>query len=350
MKYHFEKLDMYAHGMELSTKTPKDILQYAVGALLYTPASYPKIVETLVDQAYPALKSWAFCLEDSLTDQAAGQAAEQLIDSLQHLADVIHRGQCSQEQLPLMFIRVRSAQQMASLFDRLSDIDWLLCGFIAPKFDSRNMDAYTQTLRAINARSTHPLYLMPILESPAVLYKESRLTELLAVKKALDDIQELILNVRVGGNDFCNLFGLRRGIDQEVYQIGVIADVLTDILNVFGRDYVVSGPVWEYFGTETDAAWQQGLTRELKSDLLNGFIGKTAVHPTQLDPIQRSLIVAEADYLDAQQILNWQDSALGVCKGVQIERMNEQRVHKQWARKILALAKVYGVKRTIDHE
>ena len=92
------------------------------------------------------------------------------------------------------------------------------------------------------------------------------------------------------------------------------------------------------------------MLRELKSDLLNGFIGKTAVHPTQLDPIQRSLVVTEADYLDAQQILNWQDSTLGVRKGVQIERMNEQRVHQQWARKILALAKVYGVKRTSDHE
>lgn len=350
MKYHFEELDMYQQGIELSTETPKEILQYAVGALLYTPASYPKIVETLSMQAYPDLKSWAFCLEDSLTDQAADQAAEQLVDSLKRLAAAVQSGHCAQDQLPLLFIRVRSAQQMAALFDQLADIDWLLCGFIAPKFERSNMTAYMQALREINAQSSHTLYLMPILESPAIIHQESRLAELLAVKAALDDAGDLILNVRVGGNDFCNLFGLRRGIDQEIYQIGVIADVLVDILNIFGRDYVVSGPVWEYFGTEEDAAWQQGLERELKNDLLNGFIGKTAVHPTQLGPIQRSLIVTEADYLDAQQILNWQDSALGVRKGVQIERMNEQRVHQQWARKILALAKVYGVKRTIDHE
>lgn len=350
MKYHFEKLDMVMQGIELNIETPKEILQYAVGALLYTPASYPKIVETLLEQTYPDLKSWAFCLEDSLTDQAADQAAEQLIASLKRLADALKNGQCSPDQLPLMFIRVRSAQQMALLFDCLADIDWLLCGFIAPKFERSNMEAYTDVLRQINTHSHHPLYLMPILESPAIIYKESRLTELQAIKKTLDEVQELILNVRVGGNDFCNLFGLRRGVDQEIYQISVIADALGDILNVFGRDHVVSGPVWEYFGAESGAAWQQGLLRELKSDLLNGFIGKTAVHPTQLDPIQRSLVVTEADYLDAQQILNWQDSTLGVRKGVQIERMNEQRVHQQWARKILALAKVYGVKRTSDHE
>lgn len=349
MKYHFEEIDMYKPGIVLGSQSAKEILQYAVGALLYTPASHPKIVDTLLENAYPDLKSWAFCLEDSLTDQASEQAAELLVHSLQHLAECVQNGQSSAENLPLIFIRVRSPQQIEKLFTRLADIDWLLSGFIAPKFETSNMLAYLASMRQINTNSTHMLYLMPILESQSIIYKESRMTELLALQKALAADKDQILNIRVGGNDFCNLFGLRRGISQCVYDIGVIADVLSDIMNVFGRDYVVSGPVWEYFGTEKGGAWQLGLENELRADRLNGFIGKTAVHPTQLRPIHRSLIVDEADYLDAQQILNWQDENLGVCKGVQIERMNEQRVHQQWARKILALANVYGVKRTVNH-
>ena len=176
------------------------------------------------------------------------------------------------------------------------------------------------------------------------------MAELLSIREALLEMKDEILNVRVGGNDFCNLFGLRRSIDQSVYEIGVIAEVLMDIFNIFGRDFVVSGPVWEYFGLNKGAAWQRGLERELQADRLNGFIGKTAVQPTQLRPIQQALIVDEADYLDAQQVLNWQNECLGVCKGVQIERMNEKRVHQQWAQKMVALANVYGVKRNTDHE
>ncbi len=350
MKYLFEEIDMYQHGTTVSHLTPKDILQYAVGALLYTPASYPKIVDTLLENTYPDLKSWAFCLEDSLTDQAAEQAADSLIYSLHQLAQSIQSGACPTERVPLIFIRVRSAGQMEALYAALADIDWLLSGFIAPKFERSNMLDYTAALRRVNHLSSHVLYLMPILESQAIIYKESRMAELLSIREALLEMKDEILNVRVGGNDFCNLFGLRRSIDQSVYEIGVIADVLMDIFNIFGRDFVVSGPVWEYFGLNKGAAWQRGLERELQADRLNGFIGKTAVHPTQLRPIQQALIVDEADYLDAQQVLNWQNECLGVCKGVQIERMNEKRVHQQWAQKMVALANVYGVKRNTDHE
>lgn len=346
MRYYFEGMDMCKQGIMIDNNTPKEILQYAVGALLYTPASYIKIVPTLSINLYPDLKSWSFCLEDALNDDAVEQAAEQLIHSLHELAEAVREGLCPKENIPLIFIRVRSAEQMTNLFLQLADIDWLLSGFIAPKFDSTNMAAYIEATRAINAKSSHPMYLMPILESPSILYKENRLTELLAIRKALETAKQWILNVRVGGNDFCNVFGLRRRVTQCVYDIGVINDVLTDIINIFGRDFVLSAPVWEYFGTVKNGAWQQGLEKELQMDWLNGFIGKTAIHPTQLLPIQQALVVEEADYLDALQISHWQDAIQGVSKGVQLERMNERRVHQEWAKKILALADVYGVKRS----
>ena len=45
---------------------------------------------------------------------------------------------------------------------------------------------------------------------------------------------------------------------------------------------MLSGPVWEYFGEDLQGAWAEGLRQELALDRLNGFIGKTAVHPAQL--------------------------------------------------------------------
>ena len=341
MKYILDN-DPLLEGQIIESSTPKELLQYAVGALLYTPAFSPRIVEVLGNHTYPSLKAWSFCLEDSLADEAVEAAAIHLISELGRLAQLVEAGALEREALPLLFIRVRSAEQIELLYAQLTEIDWLLCGFIAPKFERSNMETYLAAMQSINRRSSHQLYLMPILESQAIMDKQTRFAELSAIRQALGECAEAILNVRVGGNDFCNQFGLRRGTNKSIYDIGVINDVLMDILNVFAADFVVSAPVWEYFGTSEEPAWQQGLQRELELDRLNGFIGKTAVHPAQLPIIQRSLMVEEADYRDALQILDWQDEQLGVRKGVVLQRMNEVRVHKRWAEKIMALSAVYG--------
>ena len=100
---------------------------------------------------------------------------------------------------------------------------------------------------------------MPILESKMIANIGNRIPTLLEIKAVLDSMREYILNVRVGGNDFSNLYGLRRAADQNIYQIGVIRDILMDIINIFAADYVISGPVWEYFGTDLSGQWAIGL-------------------------------------------------------------------------------------------
>ena len=87
-------------------------------------------------------------------------------------------------------------------------------------------------------------------------------------------MKRFVLNVRVGGNDFCNEFAARRHYDQMIYDIIPISQLLGDILTVFAREYVVSGPVWEFFSSDNEE-WKTGLKRELSLDKLNGFVGKT---------------------------------------------------------------------------
>ena len=157
-------------------------------------------------------------------------------------------------------------------------------------------------------------------------------------------MQEYILNVRVGGNDFSNLYGLRRGANQNIYQIGVIRDILIDIINVFAADYVVSGPVWEYFGTGLSEPWATGLQAELSLDCLNGFIGKTSIHPSQLPLIYESMKVKKSDYEDALSILGWDPSKLGVEKSSDGSRMNEVKCHGKWALRIATLGDIYGIR------
>ena len=86
------------------------------------------------------------------------------------------------------------------------------------------------------------------------------------------------------------------------------------------------------------------LKKELYADHLNGFLGKTSIHPSQLSFIHESLIQNKADYEDAMNILGMNTNTVGVKKSVGGNRMNEAKTHVNWARKTIGLAKMYGVK------
>ena len=136
---------------------------------------------------------------------------------------------------------------------------------------------------------------------------------------------------------------MRRHVDETIYDILPIAQLLSDILSTFSKDYVVSGPVWEYFNGD-DEKWRIGLEKEIKRDVLNGFIGKTVIHPKQIAVVNEGLAVLKDDYEDARAILEWNNESLGVGKNASGERMNERKTHTNWARKMVALAELYGIK------
>ena len=62
---------------------------------------------------------------------------------------------------------------------------------------------------------------------------------------------------------------------------------------------MVSGVVWEYFNGTTQK-WKIGMRKELQLDRLNGFIGKTVIHPNQIPIVNESLKVRNTDLEDAQ--------------------------------------------------
>lgn len=314
-------------------------LAYRVGGLLYMPAFQKNIVEKIERGSIPCLTSMAFCLEDSIRDDAVKEAEQALGNTLLELA----RRNIPREKMPLLFLRVRSPEQMERLHGAYRGAWDILTGYILPKFDLENGKAYLHAARKIRRESQRELYLMPILESPMVADAATRLTVLGKLRQMLDEVRPLILNIRVGANDFSNLYGLRRPVHRTVYDIGVLRDILTDILNFFAGDYVVSGPVWNHFGKEW-GPWAEGLERELEFDRLNGFIGKTAIHPSQLPLIAKSLTVPREDYEDALALLNWDHDLHGVSKSVGGGRMNELKCHENWARRTKILGELYGIR------
>ena len=318
----------------------KDIeLKYSIGALLYSPALNSKIAKTIIKGELGNKYSLALCLEDTISADLIESAENQVQETFRQLYEF---SAAEGVYLPKLFVRVRDSEQLLRVFDSIRPYQSILTGFIFPKYSIANASLYNEALLRVNSISKDKVYMMPILESRDIIDLKTRTEVLFRIKEEIDSMKEYVLNVRVGGNDFSNEFSARRHYDETIYDILPIGQLLGDILTVFSREYVVSGPVWEFFSSDNDE-WKEGLRRELKLDRLNGFIGKTVIHPKQIPVVNEMLKVTRKDYEDAKIILNWDEDGLQVGKSSGGERMNEVRTHYNWAQKTMLLSKLYGI-------
>jgi citrate lyase beta subunit len=295
-----------------------------------------------------------------------------MVNHIGQLALAVAQEVVSWADIPLIFVRIRDVGQMRRITESLADNGSMLTGFVFPKFTVDNGWAYFDTLAEINHCQAKAFYGMPILESPEVIYVESRHKNLLAIKSLLDHYRQLVLNVRFGATDFSGLFSLRRSPDMTIYDIGVIASCITDIINVFTRpdcSYIMPGPVWEFYSSERvfkpqlrqgifadhlGRAGKQardnlicryidGLLHEIILDKANGLIGKTIIHPSHIKPVQALCVVTHEEYIDACSILASANGNVGVIPSQYANKMNEIKPHMRWAQKIMTKSKIYGV-------
>ncbi|MEH7458252.1 HpcH/HpaI aldolase/citrate lyase family protein [Bacillus sp. JJ1127] len=363
----------YQEPIAFSKDMAKDQLAYALGATLYTPGTKETIADDIAKKKHEGATSIVLCLEDSVSDGDMKFAEQNVIIQIQLLAHLIDADKLHPSDIPLLFIRVREPKQMRSIVIELGSAVHCICGFVFPKFTSANGTSYINELRYINETYSLTLYGMPILESPEIMYKETRTKALLAIKTILDSYRNSILNVRIGATDFSGIFGIRRNKDTTIYDISVIRDCISDIINIFSRqadEYVISGPVWEYFGNrqrvlkpqlrqtpfreslgnagltmreEMLYRYEDGLIHEVLLDQANGLIGKTVIHPSHIKLVQAMHVVTLEDYLDAKAICENAHTYNGVMKSSFANKMNEVKPHLNWARKILLKSNIYGV-------
>jgi citrate lyase beta subunit len=343
-----------------------ELLSVALGATLYMPASRPALAADVTKQAAAGVTSVVVCLEDSVADNQLGEAEANLVAALTDL-----HGQCRAE-LPLLFVRVRAPEQIPGLVTRLGPAAALLDGFVLPKFTAELGTTY---LRAVDDADAlrgpeHPLLVMPVIESGAVLYAETRVEELMRLRDLLHRERHRILAIRLGATDLCALYGLRRSPDLSIYDVKVVSDLIADVVNVLGRadgsGFTVTGPVWEYYGgperifkpqlrqspfldhDETELRGRlvsraiDGLIREVTLDRANGLTGKTAIHPSHVAVVNALSVVSHEEHRDAADVLG-SAGAGGVLASVHRNKMNEVRPHAAWARLTMLRARVFGV-------
>ena len=314
------------------------VLYYSVGPLLYCPANNTSIASSITGQKFQTPFSLALCLEDTIADAFVSDAEQKLAVTL----DQIRRQRLAHDfYLPDIFIRVRDPLQMLRLAKALGSSMEILTGFILPKFSPDNSEDYIHAAIYINERSPRPVYVMPVYEHRCFTDLRYCHDILYMLKEQLAEIEPLVLNIRTGGNDLCNLYGFRRNATQSIHKITPIARILSDIITVYGTDYVISGPVWEYYSGD---GWKQGLINETAEDKLCGFTGKTVIHPDQIGIVNNCYRVSATDYNDAKAILNWDASSASLVSGNTVhERMNECKTHSRWAMRTLFLAEAFGV-------
>ncbi|WP_431992501.1 HpcH/HpaI aldolase/citrate lyase family protein [Streptomyces albogriseolus] len=355
----------YQEPCAFTAESPARLLSVALGATLYSPATRPRLADDVLKQGARGVVSMVLCLEDSISDADVVTGEENLVRQLTDLA-----GRPGAD-LPLLFVRVREPGQIGDLVRRLGPAVAVLSGFVLPKFTAERGLPFLEALTAAESACGRRLFAMPVLESPELLYRESRVETLEGIFRAVDKYRDRVLALRLGVTDFCSSYGLRRGPDMTAYDIQVVASVISDVVNMLGRadgtGFTVTGPVWEYFRVqermfkpqlrqspflevEATALRQKliehamdGLLREISLDRANGLLGKTCIHPSHVLPVHALSVVSHEEFSDAQDILRPERDGGGVLRSAYTNKMNEVKPHRAWAERTLVRAEVFGV-------
>ncbi|MFF4419735.1 HpcH/HpaI aldolase/citrate lyase family protein [Streptomyces sp. NPDC001549] len=350
---------------EFTGASPSRVLAAALGATLYSPATRPTLAADIRKQAGRGVVSMVLCLEDSISDGDVTGAEENLV---RHFSEL----DADAAELPLLFIRVRTPEQIPDLVRRLGGSVRRLAGFVLPKFDENRGIAFLEAVAEAEAvGGLSRLYAMPVLETPDLLHLETRVEALAGISRTVNSHRERVLALRLGVTDFCSAYGLRRTPDMTAYDVQIVAGVIADVVNVLSRadgtGFTVTGPVWEYFRSQQRLFKPQlrrspfleegveelrtaliehdldGLLREIELDRANGLLGKTCIHPAHVTPVHALSVVSHEEFCDAQDILRPERGGGGVMRSAYTNKMNEVKPHRAWAERTMLRAEVFGV-------
>jgi len=298
----------------------KQISPYELGATLYMPATRDDLLKIIFNRKIDGLRSLVICLEDAVSDADVSAGLHNLAKVLSCIEEVGGRPADG----PLVFVRPRNSSMAATLaqWPQIRHID----GFVAPKFSRATLSKWEQ------AMGESDLLLMPTLESADVFDPLAMST----LKNSLvsSSLRERILVLRIGGNDLMGCLGLRRDASRSLYDgpMGYVIPMLVGIMGSAG--FALTAPVYERMDN-IDV-----LKAELARDVAHGLVGKTAIHPCQIETIHEALKVSVED-LNAAKLILAQDAAAVFKHG---GAMCEPATHRAWAKSIVDRAQWQGVR------
>jgi citrate lyase beta subunit len=285
----------------------------SLGASLYVPANHKSLAAIANGDKLPHARSLIFCLEDSIADR-------ELSWSLFNLSVVLANMRI--DVAADRFVRVRNPEVLERVL-AMPGAD-KLTGFVLPKITRHNFDSYWRLLR-------HTEHLvMPTIETVEAFDD----AEMQALRLALDGpgVRHRILALRVGGNDLLALLGLRRPRGMTIYRtpLGPVIARLVTTFRPYG--FMLTAPVFEYLDLP------ELLDQEVLEDLAYGMVGKTAIHPTQIAPIEQHFKVTPHDLAVARAILDASSPAVFRMH----DAMQEVATHRAWAERTVEQSRLFG--------
>lgn len=331
-----EKKLFHKFPKEFNKNEDKKILQYALGGHIYVPAIRKDMIYKCLNGKIKGLTSFTICLEDAIGISGEGESIENLREVLNFLR------LSERKDIPLIFIRPRNLEQMIKFENILQENLEILTGIVISKANAFKIRSFIEELNKINCSK---LYIMPIIESIEFIDYTLKDKYLKDLKRAVLEHRNKILNIRVGVTDILGSYGIRRDKSLTIYDNIVFKNLTFDLMSILKNDEIdipISGGVSEVYDMNNKEILDTYI-KEVKIDKLNGFIGKTVIHPLQMNVVQAMNVVSYEDYMDAKSILDGIGSKYSISGSINCERMNEVNPHTKWARKIMILSDIYGV-------
>lgn len=181
--HHFSQLDaetrqrLFLHEpASFDRHSPVEVLSAALGATLYSPATRQNLLQDIRKQAARGVVSMVLCLEDAIDDREVDAAEANVVSQLTRLAELVEAEDPAVDEWPLLFLRVRHAEQITDLAARLGPALHVLSGFVVPKFTEDSGLPFLEALAEVRATTGLRLFAMPVLESPELAHLESGAT------------------------------------------------------------------------------------------------------------------------------------------------------------------------------
>ena len=299
---------------------------FELGATLYMPVLKPDALEYIAGHKLRELRSMVLCLEDALLETDVLVGLDTLEKTLLKIGQVKAdaKAEDKDRRFPLVFVRPRNldmAKRIAEMAG-IHNID----GFVAPKVRPTDHEKWVNAVRETD------LYLMPTLETTEV-FDVGAMTALR--DEFLQNAPDRVLALRVGGNDLMSCLGLRRVGKTTLYE-GPLFYTISMLMSVMkSKGFNLTAPVFEII----DDNDQKSLLDEVTRDVNFGFVGKTIIHPSQIEIVQNAFRVSWGDLEAAKRILDVDAPAVFKFGG----SMCEPATHRTWAQRIMSRADIYGV-------
>ena len=276
-------------------------------SLLFIPSNNKKMLEK-IEVYQPDV--FILDLEDSVPDEQKDSARQNISEKL----DVISKEKIKSK----IFIRLNSFDSGYYFEDVEKTIGHNVDGYMIPKFESSSMllefENYLAKLEEKGNIEINKIKLILQVESPKGIRVLGQLEE---------GFSKRVIAIAFGSEDYLASISNSKSVSEDVL------DFARKILVFFGKslDLLMIDTIFKNF-TDMD-----GLKIEVKKMAENGFDGKLAIHPNQIEIINEAFLPSEEDLQKLNIILLNKDK-IESEGAVNINGAMYDRAHLKWAEKI----------------